>query len=53
MEIQLDVDQADIIKLRVGMEVQISLDALPMSPYTGTLTEIDTTAGDDEYGYYG
>jgi len=53
MEIELDIDQADIVKVSVGMSVQISLDALPMSPYVGTLLEIDTTAGDDMYGYYG
>lgn len=52
MEIELDVDQSDIVKLSVGMSVQIVLDALPGAPYTGTLLEIDTTAGDDMWGYY-
>jgi multidrug efflux pump subunit AcrA (membrane-fusion protein) len=47
----LDVDQSDIMKLTPGMSVQIKLDALPQSPYTGTLIEIDTTAG--EGGGYG
>jgi multidrug efflux pump subunit AcrA (membrane-fusion protein) len=51
LEIQLSVDQADITKLQVGMSVEIVLDALPESPYTGTLIEIDTTAGDE--GNYG
>jgi multidrug efflux pump subunit AcrA (membrane-fusion protein) len=51
LEIELSVDQADITKLNVGMEVAIILDALPDSPYTGKLIEIDTTAGDDaDYG---
>ena len=47
----MDVDQTDIAKLSIGMAVQINLDALPDSAYTGTLLEIDTTAQDD--GYYG
>jgi multidrug efflux pump subunit AcrA (membrane-fusion protein) len=39
------------MKIHVGMQVQIRLDALPDSPYTGTLVEIDTTAGNEgEYG---
>ncbi|MDR0859514.1 MAG: HlyD family efflux transporter periplasmic adaptor subunit [Candidatus Peribacteria bacterium] len=51
LEIKLNVDQTDIAKLSVGMPVKILLDALPDSPYTGTLVEIDTTAGDgDGYG---
>jgi len=55
LEIQLDVDQTDVVKIHIGMPVQIFLDALPESPYVGTLLEIDTTAGDDMYGggYYG
>ena len=52
LEIELDVDQSDIVKILVGMPVQIILDALPMSPYTGVLLEIDTTAGDDMGGWY-
>lgn len=52
LEIQIDVDQSDITKLSVGMPVQIALDALPDSAYTGTLAEIDTTAGND-WGYGG
>ena len=53
LEIELDVDQSDIVKIAVGMSVQIVLDALPMSPYTGMLLEIDTTAGDEGGYYYG
>ena len=55
MEIQLDIDQSDIVKVSVGVPVQIVLDALPGAPYTGILLEIDTTAGEDMYGggYYG
>lgn len=48
----MEVDQSDIMKLTPGMSVQITLDALPHSLYTGTLVEIDTTAG-DEGGYGG
>ncbi|GHV22252.1 hypothetical protein FACS189428_4040 [Clostridia bacterium] len=51
LEIQLDVDQSDVMKLVPGMSVQITLDALPGSEYTGTLMEIDTTAGDDNNAY--
>jgi multidrug efflux pump subunit AcrA (membrane-fusion protein) len=53
LEIQLTIDQSDITKLTPGMPVQIKLDALPKSLYTGTLVEIDTTAGDDMGGGYG
>jgi multidrug efflux pump subunit AcrA (membrane-fusion protein) len=53
LEIQVDVDQSDITKLSVGMPVQIKLDALVGSAYTGTLAEIDTTAGDSGGGYGG
>jgi multidrug efflux pump subunit AcrA (membrane-fusion protein) len=52
LEIQLGIDQSDIIKLSTGMPVKISLDALPDAKYTGTLVEIDTTAG-EETGYGG
>jgi HlyD family secretion protein len=53
LEIQVDVDQSDITKLSVGMPVQIKLDALSDSAYTGVLAEIDTTAGDSGGGYGG
>jgi multidrug efflux pump subunit AcrA (membrane-fusion protein) len=48
----VSVDQIDIAKLSVGMPVEIALDALPDSAYTGTLLEIDTTVqdGGDYYG---
>ena len=52
LEIILDIDQSDIVKLEAGKEVQISLDALPWSLYTGILSEIDTTAWNDwDYGW--
>jgi len=53
LEILVDVDQSDIVKLSVGMSIQIILDALPYSAYTGVLIEIDTTAQDDGGYYYG
>ena len=53
LEIILDIDQTDIVKLEVWKEVQISLDALPGSSYTWILSEIDTTAWDSWSDYYG
>ena len=53
LEIILDIDQTDIVKLEVWKEVQISLDALPWSTYTWILSEIDTTAWDSWWDYYG
>lgn len=53
LEIILDIDQTDIVKLEVWKEVQISLDALPGSSYTWILSEIDTTAWDSGWDYYG
>jgi len=52
LEIELEVDQIDIVKLQVWMEVQILLDALPGSDYTGTITEIDTTAWWEDYYWW-
>ena len=53
LEIILDIDQTDIVKLEVWKEVQITLDALPDSAYTWILSEIDTTAGDSWWDFYG
>ena len=52
LEIILDIDQTDIVKLEVWKEVQISLDALPWTTYTWILSEIDTTAWDSWWDYY-
>ena len=53
LEIILDIDQTDIVKLEVWKEVNIFLDALPGSVYTWILTEIDTTWwGGNGYDYW-
>jgi len=39
---KLSVEQVDIVKLKVGMEVVVYLDAYPSSSYHGFITEINT-----------
>jgi multidrug efflux pump subunit AcrA (membrane-fusion protein) len=48
LEIVLPVEQVDIVRLKVGMDVAVYLDAYPASSYRGVITEINTiptTAG--------
>ncbi|MDR0859744.1 MAG: HlyD family efflux transporter periplasmic adaptor subunit [Candidatus Peribacteria bacterium] len=42
LEMTLSVEQVDIIKLKVGMEVVVYLDAYTSSTYQGLITEINT-----------
>lgn len=42
--ITVSVDEIDIDQVEVGQEVQITLDALPDKPVTGTVTEIAPTS---------
>ena len=42
LEMQLDVEQVDIMKLRVGMEVIVYLDAYPRETYQGVISEVNT-----------
>jgi HlyD family secretion protein len=42
LEMKLKVEQVDIVKLKMGMEVIVYLDAYPTSSYQGVITEINT-----------
>lgn len=42
LEVQLEVDQIDIVKIHLGMPVQVYVDALPDVMFEGRFSEIDT-----------
>ena len=42
MTVDIPVDELDILTLQVGMEAQVTLDALPGQSFTGTITKINT-----------
>lgn len=42
MTVDIPVDELDILTLQVGMEAQVTLDALPGQVFTGTITKINT-----------
>ncbi|MCD7917829.1 MAG: HlyD family efflux transporter periplasmic adaptor subunit [Clostridiales bacterium] len=44
MTVSLSVDETDILSLEVGQEAAITIDSIGTDSYTGTVTEIDTTA---------
>ena len=44
MEIQLDVDESNILSLRVGQEAEVTINAIGDEVYSGTVTEINKTA---------
>ena len=43
MKVSFPVDELDILKYSVGMEAEITVDALPGRTYAGTVTEIGNT----------
>lgn len=45
----LDVDQIDIVKISVGMPVQVVLDALSDQVFSGVISEIDTMSESSSY----
>lgn len=49
LEVKLDVDQIDIVRIQLGMEVEVYVDALPDVVYTGTFSEIDTMSDGTSY----
>ncbi|MDO4714520.1 MAG: HlyD family efflux transporter periplasmic adaptor subunit [bacterium] len=49
LEVKLDVDQIDIVKIQMGMEVEVYVDALPDVVYTGSFSEIDTMSDGSSY----
>src|SRR5207344_2632106 len=39
-----DVDETDIVDMRIGQKAKITVDALPDTSFVGTVTEIGNTA---------
>ncbi len=44
MLVRADVDETDVVDMRVGQKTKISVDAFPDTTFTGTVTEIGSTA---------
>lgn len=44
MLVRADVDETDIVDLRIGQKAKISVDAIPDTMFAGTVTEIGNTA---------
>ncbi|HET9327723.1 MAG TPA: efflux RND transporter periplasmic adaptor subunit [Candidatus Eisenbacteria bacterium] len=44
MVVKADVDETDVVDIRLGQKAKITVDALPDSAYDGTVTEIANTA---------
>lgn len=44
MLVRADVDETDIVDIRIGQKVKISVDAVPDTAFAGTVTEIGNTA---------
>lgn len=42
LQINLEIDQIDIVKIQIGMPTLITIDALPGEEFSGTFSEIDT-----------
>lgn len=49
LQVTLDVDQIDIVKISVWMPVQVVLDALSDQTFTGVISEIDTMSESSSY----
>lgn len=49
LQVTLDVDQIDIVKISVWMLVQVVLDALSDQTFTGVISEIDTMSESSSY----
>jgi HlyD family secretion protein len=44
MEVQAEIDETDVVDVRVGQPVKIKVDAFPDTSYAGVVTEIANTA---------
>ena len=44
MQVRADVDETDIVNMRLGQKAHISVDAIPDTTFPGTVTEIGNTA---------
>lgn len=49
LEVKLEVDQIDIVKIKLGMKVQVFVDALPDAEFEGYFSEIDTLSDGNTY----
>ena len=49
LEVKLEVDQIDIVKIGIGMNVEVYIDAFQGSVYTGVFSEIDTMPEGNSY----
>lgn len=45
MSVTMDIDETDILSLAVGQEAEITVDSIGSTPFIGTVSEIDITAG--------
>ena len=45
--VTITVDELDILAVRLGQEVEVTLDALPGQAFTGVITEVNTAASND------
>ncbi len=44
MQVRADVDETDVVDMRLGQKAKISVDAIPDTTFEGTVTEIGNTA---------
>lgn len=49
LEVTLDVDQIDIVKISVGMPVEVTVDAFADEVFSGVISEIDTMSESSTY----
>lgn len=49
LQANLNIDQIDIVKVKVGMSVTVTVDALPGIEFTGHFSEIDTMSDGSSY----
>lgn len=49
LEVKIDVDQIDIVKIKQGMQVEVTVDAFPDQVYSGVFSEIDTMPEGNSY----
>ena len=45
--VSITVDELDVLSVRTGQTVQVTLDALPGQSFTGVITDVNTTASND------
>ena len=50
MLVRADVDETDVVDVRIGQKVKITVDAIPDTSFAGTVTEIGNTAKLNQVG---